>query len=461
MTTGSWDRGNSATIPTAPGGFYWKKSWTGADRAPLPKAPLKVSTVCLPYTDKKGRKRVRCHKVYWRERSGPTGNWRPPKRSYDVPHNYSMSERYAREYSYTLQNSGCPPPFGGCKPGGYESTGVLFRDLGYPTWAAANLITANQKLELIGRLRRRINGSDFNLAVFLAEALESCDMISATAKKLARAYAFAHSGRWVQAARTLSDGPVPSRIRRARESDPISGHWLELQYGWLPLLQDVKAAAELLAHQLNVPFRKRYHVEERLESTLTQTGRRSWATNCCPITYDNASVQYRSGSTRTQIYALTCYVTEAPTIPQLLGLTNPTSVLWEKLPYSFVADWFLPIGQWLDARGLASDLVGTFVESDLRKGVRHVPDLSDYKATITLGQGSPTPWVDIQFTRTVSSSLSSFVPMPQFKPLNEALTWKHAANAVALLVQRYGSSGTATLFKDSPKTRPSTRGILL
>ena len=454
MTTGSWDRGNSATLPTSPGGFYWKKSWTGADRAPLPKAPLQVSTVCLPYTDKRGRKKTRCHKVFWRERTGPTGNWRPPKRLYDVPHAYSMSERYAREYQYTMQNSGCPPPFGGCVPGGTASTGVLFRDLGYSSWAAADLITANQKLALIGRLREKINGSDFNLAVFLAESLESCDMISATAKKLARAYAFAHSGRWVQAARTLSDGPVPPRIRRARESDPISGHWLELQYGWLPLLQDVKAAAELLAHQLNVPFRKRYHVAKRLEVTQTAKGSRSWATNCCPVTW--STVKYESGSTKSQIYAITAYVSEAPTIPQLLGLTNPASVLWEKLPYSFVADWFIPIGQWLDARGLASDLVGTFVVSDLRKGVRHVPDLSDYKATINPDQGLTLPWTDVQFTRTVSSSLSSFVPMPQFKPLNKALSWKHAANAVALLVQRYGSSSTSSLFKDSPKARPST-----
>jgi len=460
VTTGSWSRGDAA-LPTVPGGFYWTKSWSGGDRIPKPKPTSSVSEVCTKvrtpdrvYKTKSGRKKIkrgkeklRCRLVRMRDvpLTDPTGSWRPPKRAYDVPHSYSMSERYAREYAMTYKHLTCPSPLG-CSPSASTTPGVLFRDLGYPSWIASNLITANDQIKLIGKLREKINGSDFNLAIFLAEALESCDTISSAAKRLARAFKFAHQGRWVQAARTLADGPVPPRIRRAKESDPISGHWLELQYGWLPLLQDVKAAAELLAHQLNVPFRKRYHVQKRLELTSESSTLRSMGTTCCPIT--STTVRATRASTKTQLYAITAYVTEAPTIPQLLGLTNPASVLWEKLPYSFVADWFLPVGQWLDARGFASDLVGTFVVSDLRKGIRHVPDISAYSATINPGQGNPIPWTDLSFTRTVSASLSQFVPMPEFKPLNQALTWKHAANAVALLVQRFGSSGTRKLFKD-------------
>jgi hypothetical protein len=30
-----------------------------------------------------------------------------------------------------------------------------------------------------------------------------------------------------------------------------------------------------------------------------------------------------------------------------LGLTNPLELIWERIPYSFVVDWFLPIGGWL------------------------------------------------------------------------------------------------------------------
>ena len=30
-----------------------------------------------------------------------------------------------------------------------------------------------------------------------------------------------------------------------------------------------------------------------------------------------------------------------------LGLTNPVDLVWEELKFSFVVDWFLPIGNWL------------------------------------------------------------------------------------------------------------------
>lgn len=34
-------------------------------------------------------------------------------------------------------------------------------------------------------------------------------------------------------------------------------------------------------------------------------------------------------------------------VPKLLGFTNPAAVLWEATPFSFVVDWFLPIGDYL------------------------------------------------------------------------------------------------------------------
>jgi hypothetical protein len=32
-----------------------------------------------------------------------------------------------------------------------------------------------------------------------------------------------------------------------------------------------------------------------------------------------------------------------------LGLTNPALVGWELVPFSFVVDWFTPIGSWLES----------------------------------------------------------------------------------------------------------------
>jgi hypothetical protein len=39
----------------------------------------------------------------------------------------------------------------------------------------------------------------------------------------------------------------------------------------------------------------------------------------------------------------------AADLPARLGLLNPAEVIWELVPFSFVADWFLPIGDYLSA----------------------------------------------------------------------------------------------------------------
>ena len=43
-----------------------------------------------------------------------------------------------------------------------------------------------------------------------------------------------------------------------------------------------------------------------------------------------------------------------------LGLTDPLGIAWELTRLSFVADWFVPIGAWLQAR--SADTGWTFVQ---------------------------------------------------------------------------------------------------
>lgn len=41
-------------------------------------------------------------------------------------------------------------------------------------------------------------------------------------------------------------------------------------------------------------------------------------------------------------------------LPGRFGLLNPLEVIWELVPFSFVADWFLPIGDYLSALDASS-----------------------------------------------------------------------------------------------------------
>jgi hypothetical protein len=200
----------------------------------------------------------------------------------------------------------------------------------------------------------------------------------------------------------------------------LADNWLELQYGWLPLLKDAEAAAIMLSHHLNVPMRQSYRVRimrgEDPPPRITQVG-------YLPTQTATGKAEFR----HTRV--LIARVEEKGSIPQLLGLTNPELIAWELVPYSFVADWFIPIGQWMEARALVSRLKGTFIQCDKQTGVAKTPT-SSYFAFKPRGN-----YFSVVYSRTVSTTIK--VPMPTFKPLGKAASWQHCVNAVGLLVSGF------------------------
>lgn len=58
-----------------------------------------------------------------------------------------------------------------------------------------------------------------------------------------------------------------------------------------------------------------------------------------------------------------------------LGLVNPAYVLWDAVPFSFVADWFLPVGRYLQSY---SDWVGLHLDDPMTtyhwRGMETGPD---------------------------------------------------------------------------------------
>lgn len=274
-----------------------------------------------------------------------------------------------------------------------------------PSW------TANDNLVLVGKLMEKMRGSDFNTAVFLGEAGQSVKMIGDAAFKLAKAYSLARKGNFPAAAKVLTSGRknVPKLRNRSANS------WLELQYGWLPLLSDMRSGAIQVSHLLHVPFVQRYVVRRTLSSIPRGQ-------------YSDTKFVYAEAISRVR-GQIVAYISEPESLPVLSGLLDPELVAWELIPFSFVADWVAPIGDYLAARAFSRRLKGTFVTTIT----------TNYKEVASAfagrwggdAQGSAREEVNVQ--RTVSSSLA--VPMPKVKPLEKVASWKHCANAIALLTQ--------------------------
>jgi hypothetical protein len=354
-----------------------------------------------------------------------TGFKKLPKRAVQEYHGYLMDridwfspqdarwDNYA-DLAHTIYLSTTDMPF-------YTMYGVGYSSFFESTW------TTNDDIALIGKLREKIVGSDFDMGVFLGEGREALSLIADTAVR---------SRQFLTALRRLDANGIAKSLginksraakvvkgvpRRGDVSVALAEANLSLQYGWLPLLKDAEGAAQALAQQLNFPATQTYKARLRrpIPWTIVSPNLRSFA-------YE--------GTVRGQLIAK---ITEK-NVPGLLGLIDPSTVLWELTPWSFVADWFIPIGSYLQARGVSQFTSGTYIKtlySSERFACNGGAPVNPYT---NITQECVMRASRVRVNRTVGSSLD--VPLPSFKNLSDVPSWRRAANAVSLLVTGFAGS---------------------
>jgi hypothetical protein len=425
MTTGSYD--NSVVIPNYSRRLN-SKTWNGDDRPKLVRSKPPLQSIITRQGEV----------LKWRPRRLP--DWQP-KRVTDQPHNYFV-EGYLSNDPYALYlDKNDNVSFGFLDD--FCSDPLHLDGTNYDVPA----LDANDMSKVIAKLREKLFGSDFNLSVFLGEAHQTLALIADSATRIYSSLRALKRGRFRDAAHHLVvNTPRGKWASKFPASVPkkktLSDLWLELQYGWMPLLSDTQGAAEALAQALEVPFAmKTSATRKRTRYSLIQKG----GINI----WDDRYSYILSSIERLKV---TVFVTEKPSVAAQLGLLNPENVAWELLPFSFVADWFIPIGQYLDARAVTSCVSGTWVVSqsmEAKKG-----GMVQIGSNGNVGvDGMPfslfTGGHDVssffrrrrRFTRSVSSSPPA-LPLPQFKGLGKSASWQHCVNAVALLTSLSGGGGS-------------------
>lgn len=342
--------------------------------------------------------------------------------------------------TYTLYNAGSPILLSGLvlSPGPYQGQVITFPFVGGRTirgrpTSISNLPSAASQNVALQGLLSKVKGHNFDLGVNLGQMGQTVSLLSDNLGKLGRAALALKRGSFAAAARQLGARPRTSQLK----SGDVSGRWLELQYGWLPLLSDSFEAAKAFEAISNGPRKTIFrssHTEDIVSNDLCTSP-------------SNFSAKLRGQLSRRLEYELY----EEMTVARQLGLYDPLSIAWELTPWSFVVDWFVPIGTYLDNLNQIPRLKGRWLITDMVKYAKQVPEFVWNLHTDFFTGGSPNlkvsgPTVKVvkwpspnysaaKLTRTYSGSPPS-VPFPGTK-FSGAIHGNRFWNAIALAYQRF------------------------
>jgi len=281
----------------------------------------------------------------------------------------------------------------------------------------------------LSKIPARINGAQFSSPIFLAEFAKTSKMITSFAKEIAIAI------------------PKTSQEKRAwKRRKEWQNAWLEYRYGWRLLLKDIYDAMCAL-HDLRI---KRPVLRVAAESTQQTT--EVIVTTASAVTDSiraNSLFWADCKTTRVTTSTTRLSVRFRETSPvlgslQQFGITNPLSVAWELVPYSFVVDWLLPVGDYLRS-------FDTWVGKEFVSGcVGYVHEVQNHSVPTSFYCSQPSQWwwvtsqVQPGFMKSKRRQykripLASF-PSATLPRIEVNLNAARTADAIALLKQQFDRS---------------------
>lgn len=205
------------------------------------------------------------------------------------------------------------------------------------------------------RFRENAVGDAAELGVFFAEWKESLGVITKNATSLLQSYRKFRKGKYdevfdpfkAKLSRRRSHDRRKKFGRDAVTTDPYrtaAERWLEYHFAVAPTVSDIYSAVEVLQAPLpsGIPA---------FGSAKLNFSRRDGSSASTDAT-QTGFIQFRLGAD--------VYLTNPNLfLANQLGLVNPLSIAWELVPFSFMVDWFVPVGNFLNSY---SDFIGTYLD---------------------------------------------------------------------------------------------------
>lgn len=215
----------------------------------------------------------------------------------------------------------------------YRSDGILDSGGNNGAWVVlgpqqeANLasVTYNNALK---DLYSKIQSSDLNLMLTVGERRESARML----ENVVRA-----AGRIKTHVRAI--GKQLIRKLRKDSTNPsltAANLWLQYKYGWLPFYNDIYEATKW-----------HFHLFSEMQFRGKSRRKVEWRTNSSNVWVPNIKNVYTHKCQYLVIVEVGIANTDAYNLSRITSL-NPLSLSWELMPFSFVVDWLVDIGGYLE-----------------------------------------------------------------------------------------------------------------
>jgi len=193
--------------------------------------------------------------------------------------------------------------------------------------------------------------------------------------------------------------------------DEVSSAFLAYRYGVAPLMQDIAAVCDILSKDYNgdVVYRR--------------TSRTFWGGLA------NASEQRErcDGSESVSLTGRARVTNPNLLLANRLGVINPQSWAWEVIPFSFVIDWWLPVGTFL--KNFTAQVGLTVVQSMISR---------TRDASVVIEKKTPSgAWRTGSYRLKRRERVGGPLPQPFSVPYGTGLGIQRAQNALALIVQAF------------------------
>jgi len=287
---------------------------------------------------------------------------------------------------------------------------------------------ASHRDKALIKARLKMKSSSVNLGVAFAERRQTANLVGSTALRIAHSARALRRGDWKSSLRYLG---VPKSAQRKPRGSSVTSQWLELQYGWLPLLSDVHGSCEALAKRPAGDWRV---TAKGLSKEKKKDVRSFTASGSGSSCLAEAVIEVEHGYF-VRIDALPGNPLTSNLVS--LGIVNPAVIAWELVPFSFMVDWFLPIGQYLDSldamlgyREAYSSVTEFARGATVARGVNGTTRANNYMKTCEV---NATDYRG-RYVR-VNRIAQSGVPLPALPRFRDGRSLTRMANALSILAQ--------------------------